>query len=243
MQTFKATVAEHELLGGSFQYTHLELIEPRRIEFQAGQYIIVTIDPERGVRRNYSISSSPSMDHAIEFLVDINPAGEGSMYLASLSPGDHVEFTGPFGSFVVNDDERGTRESQTNQELLFIATGSGISPIRSMIVDQLVGKKRKRPIRLWWGMGHQEDCFWIEEFDELEREHPNFEWDLILSKPPEGWPLHSGYVTQHVLNYVQNRKDTLRFYLCGNQHMIVDLSTALEKVGINRDDIHQEKFF
>ena len=245
MQVYKAKVAEHQLLSGSFQYLHLELLQPHRIEFQAGQYAIVTIDPKKGIKRNYSIASLPSMDHAIELLVDVKPGGDGSRYLANLKPGDEVEFAGPFGSFVVQSPIT----NHQSPELLFAATGSGISAVRSMILDQLITRKFIGKIRLWWGMRYAQDCFWIEDFDELEEENPNFEWDLILSKAPDDWPLHAGHVTPHVLTYVRTQNSKLKtqndtsFYLCGNRFMIEEVSTELVKLGITAERIHSEKFF
>jgi len=133
-----------------------------------------------------------------------------------------------------------------------------------MILDLLLVKKITLPIRLWWGMRRQEDCFWVEDFDNLEKEYPNFKWDLVLSRPPENWPLHSGHVTEHVLDYVQNREEGIGkreegtesvpssffllpssfcFYLCGNRFMIDELSTKLAEAGINKEHIHTEKFF
>lgn len=240
MTTYKAKVAEHQLLAGTFQYLHLELLNPHRLEFQAGQYVIFTIDPAKGTHRDYSISSPPSIDHAIELLVDVKPGGEGSRYLGNLRLGDEVEFAGPFGSFVVNESTR---------ELLFVATGSGISSLRSMIIDEVVTKRVAEKVRLWWGMRFAQDCFWIEDFDELEEENANFEWDLILSKPPDDWPLHSGHVTPHVLQYLRDQlqhgrnKNEFSFYLCGNRFMIEEVSTELVKLGITAEQIHSEKFF
>lgn len=252
-QVFKAKVAEHQLLSGSFQYLHLELLTPHRIEFLAGQYVILTVDPAKGIRRDYSIASPPSMDHAIDLLVDIKPGGEGSRYLGNLKPGDDVEFQGPFGNFTV---------SEPSTELIFVATGSGISPLRSMIIDEVVTKRTTEKVRLWWGMRFAQDCFWIEDFDELEEENPTFEWDLILSKPPDDWPLHAGHVTPHVLHYVQDKAKgqglrdkgnseipsafdprPLSFYLCGSRLMIEGVSTELAKLGITAEQIHSEKFY
>ncbi len=259
MQTYKAKVSSHELLAGSFQYLHLELVDPDRIGFKVGQYVIFSIDVVRGVRRNYSIASQSTMDHAIEFLVDVKPGGPGSEFLKNLQAGNEVEFVGPFGNFIVHDNEQGTRA-----ELLFVATGSGISPIRAMILDLLIVKKYQGSIKLWWGMRNQEDCFWTEDFDELEHEYSNFKWGLVLSNPPSDWPLQSGHVTEHVMDYVKGKmtNDELRmtndtnthstfniqhsefcFYLCGNRFMIDEVSTKLTELGINKEHIHAEKFF
>ena len=224
MQSFTARVSEHQLIAGSFQYLHLELLKPDRIEFQAGQYLILTIDSAKGIRRDYSIGSQPEINHAIELLVDVKPQGPGSTYLKNLKIGDQVEFVAPFGNFV------------------FVATGSGISPIRSIILDLFLTKKYQGSIRLWWGMRRQEDCFWIEDFDNLEKEYPNFKWDLVLSNPPSDWPLHSGHVTKHVLEYAQTQNSAC-YYLCGNKFMIEEISTKLAEFGINREHIHTEKFF
>lgn len=254
MHQFTARVSEHQNLASSFQYIHLELINPNKIDFLAGQYVILAIDKAKGIRRDYSIASLPSTNHAVELLIDVKPQGEGSKYLANLKPGDKIEFMGPFGSFVVKNECLNSQLPITNRQLLFVATGSGISPIRAMILDLLQTKKHQGQIRLWWGMRYQEDCFWVEDFDDLEKEYPNFEWDLVLSKPPDDWPLHRGYTTTHVLDYVQNgmKNEELRmtndnstfcFYLCGNQHMIDDTSTELKKIGINMEHVHTEKFF
>ncbi len=212
MTLYTALVSEHQLIAGSFQYLHLELISPNRIKFQAGQYIILTIDPKTGLRRNYSIASRSDMAHAVELLVDVKPQGPGSTYLRNLKIGDRVEFVGPFGNFVVADEclkRPGLAAARpglnTDNELLFVATGSGISPVRAMILDLLLVKKITLPVRLWWGMRQQEDCFWIEDFDNLEKEYPNFKWDIVLSRPPQNWPLHSGHVTKHVLDYVKKQ--------------------------------------
>ena len=276
MQTYNARVSDHQLIAGSFQYLHLELINPEKIEFQAGQYLILTIDAAKGVRRNYSIASQPQINHAVELLVDIKPQGLGSQYLKNLKPGDKVEFVAPFGNFVVDenclkrsDPAAAGSDLNKNHQLLFVATGSGISPIRAMILDLLIVKKYQNPIRLWWGMKCPQDCFWVEDFDNLEKEYPNFKWDLVLSQPPENWPLHSGHVTGHVLDYVQKQipnteyripnsmlhdaesshsefsiqNSEFCFYLCGNQFMIDEVSTKLTELGINKEHIHTEKFF
>lgn len=249
MQTYKVKVTSHELLAGSFQYLHLELVNPDRIEFKAGQYIIFNIDPSRGLCRNYSIASQPTMDHAVELLVDIKPGGPGSEFLKSLPTGKEIEFNGPFGNFTVKDECVIHHPSSINHQLLFVATGSGISPIRAMILDLLLIKKYQGPVRLWWGMRNQEDCFWTEDFDELEKDYPNFKWDLVLSSPPAEWPLHSGHVTKHVLDYVKGQESRVKsqeapcFYLCGNRFMIEEVSAKLAELGISKEHIHTEKFF
>lgn len=239
MTTFKAKVRTHELLVGKFQYVDYELIRPPRIEFQAGQYLIMKI-PGMDQRRNYSIASAPAQNHSVEILVDVSPGGDGSLYLASMTPGDEVEFMGPAGQFIIADpdDDLGREE----EKLLLVATGSGISPIRSQILDLLQTKKDKREIHLHWGLRYVEDVFWEEDFREMAEFFPNFHFDLVLSRPPRKWPLCSGYVTHCVAAHHRDFSK-LGAYLCGNEKMIGDMMQLLAEKGVPKKRIHTEKFF
>jgi phenol hydroxylase P5 protein len=238
MTTFKAKVRTHELLVGKFQYVDFELIRPPRIEFQAGQYLIMEI-PGMDQRRSYSIASEPAQDHSIEILVDVSPGGDGSLYLASLAPGDEVEFMAPAGQFVVADAEADVGKEE---KLLFIATGSGISAIRSQILDLLQTKKDGRETHLHWGLRYVEDIFWEEDFREMAEFFPNFHFDLVLSRPPRKWSLCTGYVT-HCVEAHHSDFSKVGAYLCGNEKMIVDVTKLLTEKGVPKKRIHTEKFF
>lgn len=234
VEKYLVKVRTHELLSRKFQYVDFELIKPPRIEFQAGQYLIMKV-PGMDERRNYSIASSPAENHSVEILVDISPGGDGSLYLASMTPGDEVEFAGPAGQFVLADWE-------SDKKLLFIATGSGISAVRSQILYLLHTKKDKREIYLHWGMRFVEDMFWEEDFREIAEFFPNFHFDLVLSQPPRKWPLCSGYVT-HCLEEHHQEFTNVGAYLCGNAKMIEDATNLLLDKGVGKEQIHSEKFF
>jgi NAD(P)H-flavin reductase len=227
-QEFKAKVADRLLLNEKFQYLHLELLEPYRIEFQAGQYISLEID---GERRSYSIASAPAANHEVELCVDVTPGGKGSTYLKNLRPGDELKFLGPLGQFVTKNEEK----------LLLVATGSGIAPLRSMILDLLETKQDKRLIRLFWGLRFVADMFWLEDFRQRHKHFPNFCFNLVLSKPPEGWPLTSGHVTKEIAELALDQ--SWGVYLCGNQAMIEEVSGVVGKRGVPQSQIHFEKFF
>lgn len=236
---YKAKVREHELLAGKFQYVDFELLTPPRIEFQAGQYLMLKV-PGMDQRKSYSIASAPAQNHSVEILVDVSPRGEGSLFLASLKPGDEVEFMAPAGQFMVTDSK--SEEGKLEQKLLFVATGSGISSTRSMIFDLLQTKKDKREIHLHWGVRYSKDLFWEEDFREMAEFFPNFHFDVVLSRPPKSWPFCSGYVTHCV---AEHHKDfsNIGAYLCGNGKMIIDMKEILEKQGVSSERIHTEKFF
>ncbi len=233
-QQFKSKVSEHILMNEKFQYLHLELLEPHRIEFEAGQY--VSIDVGGGERRSYSVASAPSMKHAVEICVDVTPGGKGSTYLKNLKPGDEVSFMGPLGRFVLSQDK------DKEKKLLFVATGSGIAPLRSMVLDLLVTDKDKREIWLYWGLRYVEDMFWEEDFRMKHQFHQNFNYQLMLSKPPdERWPLLSGYVTEEIKE-LEIGSDW-GVYLCGNERMMEEVKKITKEAKVGKDQVHFEKFF
>ena len=239
LNDFRAKVREHELLAGKFQYIDFELVSPTRIQFTAGQYLMMKI-PGLEQFKSYSIASSPDQDHSVEVLVDISPGGEGSLYLASLAPGDEVAFKAPVGVFTVADptSEIGTKE----QKLLFVATGSGISSIRSMFLDLLQTKKDKREMYLHWGFRYAEELFWEEDFRQMAEYFPNFHFDLVLSKPPLGWPLCSGHVQDCVVTHHSDFSQ-VGAYLCGNSTMIVDMKKIFEQKGVPKERVHTEQYY
>lgn len=237
-QKFITQLAWSTKLNERFTVFHFELKEPNRLNFQAGQYMLVEV-PETGHQRSYSIASSPSSSHAVEMLVDLQPQGPGTKYLAQLQPGDEVKMTGPLGYFIVPD--RNTTIGQDEKEIMFIATGSGIAPMKSMIEDLLITKKDDRPMTLLWGLRYEVDQFWYDDFGILAQEHPNFSFQPVLSRPSEQWPFHKGYVTDVLC--IQEEFSQKGYYLCGNNHMIQDARQILIEKEVSPTHIHMESFF
>ena len=227
-QSFQAKVAEHVELNKKYHLIKLELIEPHQLEFIAGQYVSISIGG--GERRAYSIVSTPSIKHAVELLVDIEPGGKGSTFMKNLKPGDAVEFMAPLGQFVMANEPK----------LLFVATGSGIAPFKSMIGDLLEDKKDTREIWLLWGLRQVEEMFWEEEWRQINEYYANFHYRLMISKPPGMWPLVSGHVDKE-LNDVALNQDW-GVYLCGNKEMIAEVAQMVQNRGVDIKKIHQEKY-
>ena len=238
-QPFKAQVSEHALLAGKYQYIYFELIKPHRLSFTAGQYVLMTI-PGIDKKYSYSMSSSPSKDHGIEVLVDVSPGGPGSTYLKSLKPGEQVDFLAPVGQFVIAPPN--SPVGLIEERLVLVATGSGISAIRSMVLDQLEAKADTRPMTLHWGLRYADELFWQEDFRLLHNNFDNFTYDLVLSRPPQDWPLCHGRVTDCLVEHHQSFSQT-GFYLCGNRGMIEQVTAILLDKGVDRANIHSEKFY
>jgi NAD(P)H-flavin reductase len=236
-QKFTARVSEKYYLSDSenFLFISFELVLPDRIEFLAGQYVSLKIN-EQGERRSYSIASSPDDNHGFHLVAEMVPEGSGSQYLKEIKLGEVVEVLAPLGRFAVSDGP---------EKLLFVATGSGIVPIYSMINDLLINQHESRQMRLHWGMRSEADIFWFDNFERLTQNYPNFVFDPVLSRPGEEWSLCSGHVQDCLKRDFPSTSSGLEGwegYVCGNPTMVEDLVKLLGEMGIAADNIYHEKF-
>lgn len=232
-QKFTAKLEEKIPLNDKFINLHFELVEPNKIEFEAGQYVSIQVDSQ-GTRRSYSISSRPDVNHGFELLVDLDPQGLGVKFLDDLEYGQEISLMGPMGEFTVEDRD-------DEKSLVFVATGSGIAPFMSMVTDLLQVKQDPRPMILYWGLRYADQMFWQDEFVQLAENFPQFKFHPVLSKPAEGWVLCSGHVTDCLS--VHDMLPDAGYYLCGNKRMIEDTTKILVELGIKPENIHHEKFY
>jgi NAD(P)H-flavin reductase len=223
-QSYRAVVDRIHDLTHDVREIDCHLIDPKEIVFKAGQFIsfeIIPAEATRSVVRPYSIASPPQQDQVIRIVLNRVPGGIGSSFLFGLNPGDRLTFKGPVGSFYVRDLTR---------DLLFVATGTGIAPIRSMILG-LLHHGHKGSIRLYWGLRSQRDLYYQEELERLGRQYPNFASTVTLSRPEGDWQGPEGRVTRLVEEGVQSVKN-LAVYLCGNNAMIRDVTALINQKGL-----------
>lgn len=216
----------------------LELINPPKVAFEAGQYIAIEVTEMRDgkARKNnrpYSIVSPPEEDTVIKLCVNLVPGGPGSTYLHGLRLGDEVPFLHPFGYFTV--------KSSRETSFLFVATGTGIAPIRAMIED-LLSQGVTGPMRLFWGLRSERDLYYQEAFSALSRKYPFLKVTTGLSQPSSDWQGAKGRVTELLLSEKMNVQN-YEAYLCGNMDMIRAVRTMLMDKGMTKQAIHFEKFY
>ena len=237
MQTpvlYTATVLSVDRLAGDYYLGRFRLADPLEMKFAAGQYVIFHL-PAPKLRHTMSIASAPSNAGEIEILQHTVAGGAGSAWFTGLQAGETVRFTGPLGKFTLED---------TDRQKVFVATGSGIAPFRSMIIEELKGPRtiHDNQMTLYWGLRHETDVFWKDEFESLAKDHLNFRFLLTLSKPTDAWTGAVGRVTDHVTRETLHRAHS-EFYLCGRRQMIVDTRALLIENGVPEDRIFTETFF
>ncbi len=172
-----------------------------------------------------------------DFRQDI-PPGIMSSWVFNLKPGDEVTVSGPFGEFFARD---------TKAEMVFVGGGAGMAPLRSHIFDQFLRQHTDRKVTYWYGARSLREAFYVEEFEKLAAEHPNFTWHLALSEPlPEdNWSGLTGFI--HKVLYDEYLKDhpapeDIEYYMCGPGPMTKAVISMLIDLGVDRENILLDDF-
>lgn len=202
---------------------------PHPIFFTPGQYVTFIIDGQ--TRRQYSFAAPYANNNQFTIVVDVTPMGPGSKFFLEKKEGDTVEVLAPLGTFHL---------FPPTGPIVFIATGTGIVPFRTMIDDYLQSGGKEN-MTLLWGLRHEEDIFWKELFDGWVGRYSNFHYTIVLSHPTGAWKGQTGHVTEHIQEEIHGIK-TYIFYLCGNSHMIQDVKTDLLAHTIPEGQIKTEVF-
>ena len=212
-------------------------IEGEGIDFQAGQYVMVRAPGVEGARA-FSVANAPSNPNAIELQVRRVPGGAGTGYVHdTLKLGDRVEFSGPYGRFVVRKSRGGP--------LLFLAGGTGVSSPRAMILD-LLEHGYAEPITLVHGVRTEADLYGRAEFEALAAKHPNFRYAPALSSEPgdgSAWAGERGFVHDVAKRLYDGQFAGNTAYLCGPPPMIEACLGALMQGRLFEKHIFTEKFF
>lgn len=232
-QLYTAILEDKLIYNSKFTHYSFELREPHRLEFQAGQYVSIQVADD-GSRRLYSIISSPSITHGFEILVESIAHGLGSRFLEQLKFGDEISLLAPMGEFTIN-------HTQDERAIHFIATGSGIAPIRCMLFDLLQNRQDSRKIQLYWGLRHPNDLIWQNDFLNLSETYSNFKFHPVMSQPLDEWTLCRGRVTDCLL--VHDLMTQAGYYLCGSQEMVADVTKILIEKEVDKKFIHSEKYY
>ncbi|NVK43563.1 MAG: 2Fe-2S iron-sulfur cluster binding domain-containing protein [Oceanospirillaceae bacterium] len=233
VQDFEGSVVEIRDLSPTIKGIRLALDRP--MAFQAGQYINLQIPGVEGTRA-FSIANAPSDGQHVELHVRQVPGGLGTTWLhQQLQVGDSLPLSGPLGQFFVRKSD--------DQDMIFIAGGSGLSSPQSMILD-LLEEGDGRQIHLFQGARNIGELYNREIFETLAREHDNFHYIPALNAPEDGddWSGFTGFVHEAVKHHFGNRFSGHKAYLCGPPPMIDAAISTLMQGRLFERDIHMERF-
>ncbi|MCL4415123.1 MAG: FAD-binding oxidoreductase [Actinobacteria bacterium] len=224
----KATTVKHEILAGKFHFFTFKIDSP--LTYLPGQYIMVKVAENRV--NAYSIAGDKG--NFFDILVDVSPGGPGSKYFENLKVNDVISFLGPFGIFTLKPPDGAN-------QLLFLGTGSGCSPLKCMLEAAVKDEKYKMPISFYFGLRTDNDVFWLDYFNKMHQAYPNFNFKLSLSRPGQNWAGQTGHITQLIDKDFSDLKGA-QVYLCGNHAMIEEATKILLSHGCEKDNIYTEKF-
>ena len=222
-------------LSGATRHLEFAVEQTPHFEFQAGQFVSLLADHDgRQITRAYSIASPPRGNNTFDLCLNRVPDGFFSNWLCGLREGDQVRFHGPHGYFTLKQPVR---------DSIFVATGTGIAPIRGMIHWLLADPARhgNHQFTLMFGVRYQQDLYYDDGFRQLERDHPNFHYLPTLSRENPGWEGARGYVQEHVEKLAGGRTD-MDAYICGLRDMVTANRGLLKKLGWDRKSILYERF-
>ena len=166
------------------------------------------------------------------------PPGKMSSYIFNLKPGDECTISGPFGEFFARE---------TKKEMIFVGGGAGMAPMRSHIFDQFRRIKTDRKASFWYGARSVREMFYVEDFDSIQRENPNFTWHVALSEPQpnDNWTGYTGFIHNVLFEqYLKNHPapEDCEYYLCGPPIMNQSVINMLLSLGVEREDIMLDDF-
>lgn len=212
------------------------MLNVSRFGFVAGQWLSLKANKPDGeeITRAYSIASAP--DDTNRFALCLNRVQDGFMsnFLCDMQESEEIGAQGPFGDFILRPPMR---------DSLFIATGTGIAPFRSILQWVLADPMRHQDHQLWliFGSRYQTDIYYHEEFLGLARKHSNFHYLPTLSRAAPEWQGLRGYVQEQVPDIVAGRTD-MHAYICGLDKMIKANRDLLKSLGWDRKSISYEKY-
>ncbi len=205
------------------------------VSFQAGQFCMVHVpaDP-KPVKKAYSIASAPFEEGYLDLCIKKVEGGFATTWFWTLEEGAKVTLTLPYGGFVLKPSE---------PEIVFIGTGTGLAPLRSMI-QTLFHQGCAQKIHLIFGVRHEEEMLYTEEWLNLEKKHANFKFYPTISRPKNTltpWKGDVGYVQEALKKYFPDPKGK-QIYVCGLVPMIEGVQKAASELGYTQKQVHFEKY-
>jgi len=238
VKEYRTEVSALKDLTYDIKQVTLKLLQPGEIKLRAGQYIQFQV-PEyelskESVYRAYSVASQPSATGSVELEIRLVPNGICTTYVFEhLKEGEEITINGPYGEFFLRESDN---------DIVFIAGGSGMAPIKSILYT-MREQGSKRRARYFFGARAVRDLFLVEEMRQLEKDLADFRFIPALSEPDEGdnWTGETGLITD-VLDRHLESGDGTEAYLCGSPGMIDASVNMLTKNGIPEELIYYDKF-
>lgn len=228
-RTLPSKIHSIEYLNNSVLKVELRLPPNSLFRFIPGQYVNLI---KGNIKRSYSIANSLQEDGRLQFIIKNYLNGVMSKYwFEEAKVNDLIRLEGPLGTFFLRN---------TNiKEVVFLATGTGIAPVKSIIEDTFQSEDGifDKKITIIWGGRKSSDIFWKPSFDS---DQINF--IPVLSRHEENWNGDRGYVQDVLLKRFEHSLPEIQVYACGSNEMIEDAHDKLVKNGLPENQFFSDAF-
>lgn len=208
---------------------------PAMFSFKPGQFLLLALDiNESKEKRAYSIASSPTEKEYLEITFKKVEGGTFSPVLYEQKEGNTLDVKGPFGLF--------TLDKHHMNNLVLIAGGTGITPIRS-IIKYIIDTDAEKQITLIYGARTPPELIYEKELQEIHQQHPNIGiYFTVNEDPANAWSWHKGNIEQAFIKECVHDLQGATYYIVGPPKMITNVMHDLETLGVNPSQIHTERW-
>ncbi|TCS73367.1 CDP-4-dehydro-6-deoxyglucose reductase [Sulfuritortus calidifontis] len=230
VKTLPCRIERMERLSHDVMQLFLKLPANERLQFLPGQYIDFLL--KDGKRRSFSLANAPEEDALLELHVRHVPGGAFTEHVFNtMKVKDIMRINGPLGSFFLRESDK---------PALFLATGTGFAPIKS-ILSHAFHHQSDRQFVLYWGARKLEDMYLAALPGQWQEQHRNFSFIPVLSQPDAGWPGRTGHVQDAVLADFSDLSG-YQVYACGAPSMVEAAHKALTARGLPEDEFFSDAF-
>ena len=195
----------------------MQLEDKELVSYLPGQFMVadLPIGEKRLNRwRSYSLADIPNEKNEIEFCIVELEGGKASDYFFNeVEEGTTLKLKAPDGTFCLP-------EGPIEKDLVFLCTGTGVAPFRTMIKHIFENEIPHKNIHLIFGTRFQEGILYQEEFEQIAKQYPEFSFDIALSKEEDEHSFYKGYIHQIYLDKYNDVRTDVDFYICGWSQMI-----------------------
>jgi NAD(P)H-flavin reductase len=206
-------------------------LESESFSYSAGQAATLSVG---GEPTPYSIASAPvetARQGWLEFLIKIDGSTRFGSGVERLAPETNIDVQGPIGRFTMGDARRET-------PLLFVAGGTGIAPLRSMMI-QALDEGHAAPISLVYSARRPDEFAFVPELKALE-DRGRLSMSLTVTGPADDWAYARGRAG--ALHLAEHIRPGIVAFVCGPPAMVTEVPAVLESLGVSRNRIRTQNW-
>lgn len=243
MYNYELEVIEKKKLSPTAACLRLGL-NGKEFKFSPGQYVQAELKLEErdgfklnGMpdiqKRSFSISSSPNEKRYIELTCKAVPNGFTSVYVVNcMQPHDKLKITGPMGNLAFD-------EKNSKKNLVFLAAGSGISPIMS-IIRYISENKIKVNALLIYSNKIEDEILWKKEIEVISKKNKNIKHIFTLTQ--QEWKGQKGRISKEMIESKVKEIRDIDFFIVGPPPFVAEMEKILQELGVKENSIKKEMY-